>query len=131
MTNRLECAGVTLEGKRPDFNALVPNHDIRWYVDGEPQKNADDAFDLWAARIYGSSQELPTAITRYIRTFAGLQLASPQTMVRRARERGGFKSQRAFARAAEVAHSTVQRIESGRTDPTASVLFKLLHVANR
>ena len=116
--NRLECAGNLLEER-----------DGKWFVDGEELPDAEYAFEVWASRIYGSSQELPRAIISYIRRYTGWQLASPGTMVRRARDRTGL-SQRALAKLAEVDHTSVSRIERHAMNPSAKLLFKILHAAH-
>jgi len=96
MKNRLETAGVVLEGveKIDDPFAYTVTRTTLWTVDGEPMPSVDHAVELWAARIYGSSIELPHAITQHIRKYSGLQLACPMVMVRRARERGGNRPNR-------------------------------------
>ncbi len=119
MTNRLEMAGVVLEGRKSV-----------WYVDGEEMYDVDAALRVFLQRVYPSSQELPRALTQHIRRYAGMQLCSPQTMVRRARDRAGFKSQRALAKASGVSKSTVSAIERGECDPRASTLFNITHAVD-
>lgn len=122
---RLEMAGVVLEGRE----MLYPGKGMvtKWYVDGEQQKDADAALDLFLQRVYPSTQELPVALRRYIRRFAGNQLAYPVAMVRKAR---GGMTQSALAKASGVSKSTISRIERGKSNPTASVLFNITHAAD-
>ncbi len=117
MTNRLEMAGVVLEGRKSV-----------WYVDGEEMYDVDAALRVFIQRIYPSTQPLPVALTNHIRRFAGLQLASPQTMVRRARDRAGMTLTQLSA-ASGVDRQTIWRIESGKSDPKASTLFSIMHAS--
>ncbi|KKM61994.1 hypothetical protein LCGC14_1526180 [marine sediment metagenome] len=114
MTNRLECCGVILEGPP-------------WTVDGDPMKSADHAVAIFFARLYNSTQDLPRALVQYHRRVVGVGLACPMVMIRRERDRAGITSQRELARLSGVSKSAISAIERGDTNPTARVMFDLLH----
>ena len=118
--NRLECCGVVLRGSRAHG----------WFINDVPMKDAEAAVEIFYARIYNSSQELPRAITRANRKYAGLQLASAQTMVRRARERAGLTREE-LAKASGVSVWTIRRVERGDQDPRCKTMYHLTEACER
>lgn len=136
MKTHLECAGVVLEG-RPAGLVVIQQHDgaelttsqqhlMSWTVDGEPMKDAEFAVEIWMARIYGSTLPVPAAITKHIRVFAGLQLAAPDVMVRRAMTHADIKVPE-LAKRSGISQRSIRRILNGKQDPTAATLFALTH----
>ena len=101
-----------------------------WTVDGEPMRDVRQAVETLMARLYPNNAELSREFIQYQRRLSGIMLCSPQTMVRRARDRAGFKSQRALAKASGVSKSTVSAIERGECDPRASTLFNITHAVD-
>ena len=117
MTDLMNIAGVRLSEANGHY-----------FVDGEKQKSVDTAVEVFFARCYPSTQDLPVAIITYIRRMAGWQLASPQTMLRRSMFRGGTTTKELAAKSG-ISQRTIQRVLRGEQDPKSKTLFHLMHSA--
>ena len=115
--NRLEMAGVVLEGPP-------------WTVDGEPMDTARSAVETFFARCHPSTQDLPEAVTWYIRRMSGWQLACAGAMVRRARAESGMTITE-LAKASGISRRTIRRIEQAESGALCTTAFHLLHACYR
>ena len=100
-----------------------------WTVDGEPMRDVRQAVETLMARLYPNNAELSREFIQYQRRLSGIMLCSPQTMVRRARDRAGMTLTQLSA-ASGVDRQTIWRIESGKSDPKASTLFAIMHAVD-
>ena len=100
-----------------------------YFVDGEPMRDVRHAVETLMARLYPNNAELPREFIQYQRRLSGIMLCSPQTMVRRARDRGQM-TQAELSRASGISKSTISRIERGEVSPSASVLFAIMHAVD-